>query len=403
MSFLVNNLSNGNATATRSRYALISAALPPQIDGIGDYTAYVAEELARTAEVRVLVPTGTNFLPIDGVTIVPTFAPGDPKSVSALLPALQSAPPDWVIVQFNPFSYGPRGWNPHLPAVLKQVRKALPQTRIAIMAHETAMVANSFKATILHHLHEWQFTQLVQSADVLFVSISHWADTFRQRFPRVVVRHLPVGANLPRITLSRDEARARLGIAPDRVVMGIFGQDHISRQFDWMAQAMQAAAKVEPKTQLLYIGPHYAPIEEKMRTALAPEEPTFPMEGDGPFPLDEVARRFCALDMTLCPYADGVSTRRGAFMASIQYGLATVGTDGEHTDAILQAEDGKAFFLPPVTSQAKFTEAVVRLAQDTDLRRTMGDAGRAFYDSHFDWPVVCREMVETLQQSTRRA
>ena len=33
---------------------MIAAALPPQLDGIGDYSARVAAELAHSAEVTVL-------------------------------------------------------------------------------------------------------------------------------------------------------------------------------------------------------------------------------------------------------------------------------------------------------------------------------------------------------------
>ena len=46
---------------------IIAAALPPQLDGIGDYSALLAAELARCVEVTLLSGAGPDATCIPGV------------------------------------------------------------------------------------------------------------------------------------------------------------------------------------------------------------------------------------------------------------------------------------------------------------------------------------------------
>src|SRR4051812_30187350 len=117
---------------------VIAAALPPQLDGIGDYTALMSAELARGGAARVrLLTAQASPDPIPGATIETVFSASDPRSVRALLPAVLADPPDWLLVQYNPFSYGPRGFNPYLAGVLRTLKRQVPGLRIATMTHET--------------------------------------------------------------------------------------------------------------------------------------------------------------------------------------------------------------------------------------------------------------------------
>ena len=60
------------------------------------------------------------------------------------------------------------------------------------------------------------------------------------------------------------------------------------------------------------------------------------------------------MDLHLAPYSDGVSTRRGAFLAGLQHGVSSVTTIGKHTDSLLKAEANRAFRVCDVADLDKF-------------------------------------------------
>ena len=348
---------------------IIAAALPPRLDGIGDYTALLAAELAHSATVTVLTAQ-TDPDPIPGVMVETVFAANEPRSVWNIARAVAADPPDWVLLQYNPFSYGKWGCNLHLPLMLALLKKRLPGVRIAVMAHETFVplgVSRQFMVMTL-----WQrpqFAVLSRTADALFFSIEAWAKPYAAKFPGKPVVHLPVGSNIPRVPITRAEARARLGIPDTTLVLGVFGAMHPSRLMDWVRDAAEAVCATGQEMVVLYIGPD----GEAVRRLLG----SLPLIADGPLSSSEISRRFAAMDVFLSPFSDGLSTRRGSFMTSLQHGVAGVATRGHHTDGVLKREDGKSLLLADVTDPQAFSSHVLSLVADADQRAALGWAGQA--------------------------
>ncbi len=361
---------------------IIAAALPPQLDGIGDYTACLAAELARSATVTVLTgaPAPT---PIPGARIETAFSAEDPASVRQIPERVRADRPDWVLLQYNPFSYGRWGLNLHLPEVLRRLRRDTPGTKLAVMVHEPFVPIITPQFAVMATWQRWQLWRLGTVADLVLFSIDPWARRFQTWFPGKPVVHLPVGSNIPRVPITRPEARARLGIPEDAVVLGLFGTAASGRMLDRVQASLAALRSAGIPALLLYIGPHKAAI----CAALGSEN----VLADGPFPADEVSRRLSAIDIYLAAYIDGVSTRRGAFLAALQHGLATVGTRGPLTDNMMEEEAGHAFLLPDVSDPPAFPEAVRRLAGDASLREQLGQEAARLYECEFAWDkIVCR-------------
>src|SRR4051794_30823895 len=109
---------------------IAAAALPPLIDGIGDYTAGLATQLSRSADVHVLTTCEHPVNPIPGVRISPAFSPGVRRSVRRLTGFVAAERPDWFVLEFNQFSFGRWGLNPFLPAVLRRIRRTWPAMRV---------------------------------------------------------------------------------------------------------------------------------------------------------------------------------------------------------------------------------------------------------------------------------
>lgn len=370
---------------------IISAALPPQLDGIGDHTAHLAAELAKSATVTVL--TGATAPdPIPGVRVDTAFSADDPRSVWNLVGRVMEDKPDWVLLQFNQFSFGKWGLNPYLPLAMRQIKRRCPQTRFAWMAHEDFVPVISWKFAVMTTWQRWQFWMLGRTADVIFFSIDPWVDRYRRWFPGKPVVHLPVGSNMPRVAITREEARARLGIAEETLVLGLFGTAHSSRLLHLVRAAMQAAYEENPNVLALYIGPHSAAVCEALHG--------FPVLAEGPFPADEVSRRFAAMDIYLVPIIGGVSTRRTSLMTALQHGIPIVSTFGAQTDQMLLTENKEAFILSDVDRPKAFTASVLRLAGDKVLRAKTGQQGLRLYQSQFTWERIAAGVLVAMNQTS---
>jgi glycosyltransferase involved in cell wall biosynthesis len=371
---------------------LVAPALPPQLDGIGDYCSYLSGSLSGRARLGILTVEGHEHTSIPDIDIKGVFTPGRRKSVDRIAEVVLADRPDWLILQFNQFSYGRWGLNPFLPGVLRSIQKG-SRVRIAVMFHEDFVPQTTWKFRIMRIWQKWQFKQLGSIADVVFFSIDPWVKKYSGWFPGKPVVHLPVGANLPRTAMSRAEARERLGISDQTLVIGLFGSSGGSRMLDRVKVAVETAKENDRDVMLLYMGANGAVIRQLVSGIRVVAE--------GPLLADEVSRRLHAVDIYLAPFADGVSTRRGSMMAGLQHGLATVGTLGELTDDMLRKEHGRSILLADVSSVEEFAAQVRRLAGDAALRDQLGRAAQELYDRCFDWEPIATKMLSTLEAYDR--
>lgn len=356
---------------------IVVSALPPQMDGIGDYTANLSAELAKSANVTILTREGFAHAHIPHVRITPVFSVAHTTSIRRIVEVVAQDKPDWVLLQYNPFSYGRWGLNLHLPSAMSTLKRRSPGTRLALMVHERYVPIINAKFAVMATWQRWQFVHLGRCADVIFFSTSGWAQEFSARRPGKPVVHLPVGSNIPCIPTRRKTIRAELGIADSTFVVGLFGTAHPSRLIGWVRDAACAIRQSGQDVLILYIGPH-GRTDRSVLSGL-------PLLDCGTLPANEVSRRFAAMDIVLTPFVDGVSTRRGSFMAGLQHGIAMVGTRGLNTDDLLLREDRRSFLLADVTAPKDFVSHVQSLVKDATLRERIGREGKGLYEREFAW------------------
>ena len=369
------------------RLDLVFPVLPPTLDGIGDHTHRLAAALAPTDDVRVLTAQ-PDHTPLPGVEVVQAFSLPPRRGVLALPAAVRSDPPDWLLLQFNQFSYGRWGLNPYLPLALRRIKQECPTLRVAWLAHEDAVPLTSLRFAVMA---TWQWTQfwaLGQLADQIFFTTDVWVDTYRSWFPDTPMQCVPVGSNIPQVEALRSVERKRLKIAQDAFIIGYFGSLHNSRLLPTLRLALQRLRSVNDRVEVLYVG--------TKGDALRAELPGVPVHDAGVLPPEAVSRCFAAMDLHLTPFLDGVSPRRGSFMTGLQHGLPTVTTKGPHTATWMEEAHDQAFLLAPEDDPEAFATSALALMKDPVRRRTLGAGGRAFYKRHFDWPVLANTVRSTL-------
>ena len=367
------------------RIHLIAPALPPALDGIGDYSARLAAELARSERVKLIAPVADEIRPVANVEIEQAFSLRRRRSVAGIGDVIAADKPEWVVLQFNQFSYGRWGFNPFLPFALRW----RPGTRLAVMFHEDFVPPTNWKFRVMRLWQRRQFQSLGRAADLVLFSIDSWVRSYASWFLGKPVVHLPVGSNIDEVTLTREAARKELGLRNGRLVFGLFGSGHGAAMLGRVRLVATRARQAGLDAVLLYIGTNGSAV----RQAVTDIE----VRDQGPLPSEEVSRRLRCVDVFLTPFIDGVSTRRGSMMAGLQHGLATVGTDGPLTDQILRRHDGTALVLTPVASAEAWAEQAMRLAGDAPLRQRLGRAARELYRREFDWPVISRHLLDALR------
>lgn len=377
------------------KVGLLSAAYPPDLDGIGDYTWWMAQALAAHPEVEtpveVVTSAGEGRPVSEGVRLHEVLEPFGSASFRALPGAQAVSGLDWLVLQYNPFCFGRRGFCPWVPSTLSRLKRLPVAPRIAVMFHETAVPRWPWKFTVMHAWQQPIFRAVCRIADLAFVSTARWAPQVRRAAPGLRVHHLPVGSNVPLSSASREEARRSLGIPSDALVLGLFGSAHISRRLDWIAATMEAARQRRPgrSVLLLYVGAEGAAVREAC--------PGTEVHDAGFLPPAEVGHCLRAMDAMISPFIDGLSTRRGSVMAALQHGTPVATTRGMWTDDVFLHHTPSGLHLSSAASAASFARGTLQWLEDLADPIAVSGEITAFHDRHFSWPMLAVRMVDHLE------
>src|SRR6056297_1565185 len=201
------------------RIDLVFPTLPPTIDGIGDHTARLATTLASQGWAPRVLTAQRDWTPLSGVPVQRAFHCEHRRGVLDLVSSVHADPPDWLLLQFEQFSFGRWGLNPFLPWTLRQLRQETPDTNIAVLFHEDYMPATGVRSAIISLWQRPQFRILASQADVALFSTEPRARTYQTQFPTTAIHHLPVASNIPQVDTEPAGVQAKLGISNDEFVI----------------------------------------------------------------------------------------------------------------------------------------------------------------------------------------
>jgi len=372
------------------RINLVFPAFPPALDGIGDYTFHLAHALSVHHDVRVLTAQ-PNPKAVKMYEVIRAFDKSRRNSILEVVPHVSQNCPDWVVIQYNPFSYGRWGLNPWITQLAEKIRRACPTTKIALMVHEPFVPVDRWQFAIMTTWQRWQLKRLGQGADIVLFSIESWASRFKEWFSGKTV-HLPVSSNIPNINAERVQVREDLNFSDRDYVIGLFGSGHPSRLLPFVRKACIRIQSVMPHVSVLYVGPAGKDVRRSLRGCTVLDV--------GALPADEVSRHFSAMDLYLAPFKKGVSTRRGSFFVGLEHGVPTVSTSGDDTGEILRVHNKVTYGLASDNDAEAFATLAVEIALDADWAEEMGKAGAKLFNKHFSWSEIARQLLDTLGEDS---
>ncbi|GAA1469894.1 glycosyltransferase involved in cell wall biosynthesis [Microbacterium thalassium] len=355
------------------RVHVVFPVAPPRINGIGDHSAVIAIGLGARGH-QVTLVSSESAAPISGIgSRVAWHGQGD-HSLSRLIDVIVADAPDAVVLQFEQFAYGARGFNPRLAWLPRELRRRGYRGQFVLFAHESyATPAGTLGSVVMWAYQRAQFRRLVSLSDSCVFTSDEWARRARGLAPRGCV--VPVFSNIP--VAPRGVDRSEFGLASSDVLLAVFGGLDAERA-EWLRQATSGAVAAD--IAAVYVGRHRS-LAQRALAPLGSERVRF-LEGLAP---EEVGRVLASADLALAPFPrSGVDPRRSSVAAFLANGVPVVTTIGPSSGSTYQSawSAGAIAASDANAGASEYASRVVQLIGDRSARTSVGERGAQYYEAH---------------------
>jgi len=311
-----------------------------------------------------------------------------------VLRTIKQTSADLVHIEYPAIPYGYHLMINFLPFVL---RLRLPSCPIVTHLHEFS---------IAHPLRKLGIAPLILGSSKVIVPANVEAAAIRQALPwaasRLVV--IPVGTNIDVLAdpeFDRSQLRAKLGVASDQLLLGYFGMISKSKDVEVLLRAFGEARNGGLNAKLLMIADlnlekdryHQRIIQLIQSLDLSDE-----VMWTGFLAAEDVSRYLHSVDAMVLLFKDGVSTRRGSFMAAIAHSLPVITTiKGCSPEGLFDRENVLLVRVGDVTGIAN---AMKELGSSPE-RRVKLARNAALYAERFSWDTIGVAIIQVYSQLLR--
>ena len=380
------------AVSVRPPVLVISPLFLPARGGLPDHTQRLAEALSGECAISVLTSVGSDKS--SDFQVLPHIrnwgdAGGLRREVEEVHPRGE------IIWEYVPHMYGRGGVNLRLPSVMRALHEQRrPQL---VIAHEVAAPFSIWPHRFLYALaHRSQWRRIVREVDAVGVSTERWLKYWTPAAapPEEKFFLAPSSSNIQVVSVSADHAREwrqSIGLPVSARVLAFFGTLGASKLFDWVMTSWLEAFSQERPVALVVIGDRPKVHVPAFLSAF--------FKPLGFLPAGAVSEALQAIDVLTLPFFDGVSERRGSFMAGLDHGCAIVTTIGFSTGPTLRK--ARFFDSVTVTERGGFAEKAKQLLLADHQRRDLGHAARQAYQGQYQWPRLTEKLLVQLNRIRR--
>ncbi|MFC7528593.1 glycosyltransferase family 4 protein [Actinoplanes sp. GCM10030250] len=360
------------------RIALVTESFLPDVNGVANSVARMAEHLARTGHDPMVVapepPAGTGrsvgSLPYPVVRVRSLPMPGYPQLRLGLpAPALHAAirRHDTDVVHLaSPFVLG---------AWAQASARSLGLPSVAVYQTDVASYARAYRVRLTERM-AWRWIRTVHNSAGRTLAPSTESMTALESHG---VRRLHLwrrGVDDVRFHPSRRSAAIRRALAPGgEILVGFVGRLAVEKEVELLAGTARL-----PGVRLVVVGA--GPAATSLRRALPGAVFLGARHGA------QLARIYASLDVFA--HTGPYETFGQAVQEAMASGLPVVApAAGGPLDLVAHGRTG---FLVPPHEAAGFTEAVAHLAGDTSLRQSFGAAARAAVHGR-SWSAIGDELI----------
>ncbi len=380
------------------RIGIVTGEYPPMQGGVGDYSRELSIALANLGhEVHILTRAGCRP---EGLVAGCTLAPDIERWGWSLGGRIRRWARDKELGIVN-LQYQAAAFDMH-PAVnlLSSRAVGIP---LVITFHDLKVPYLFPKAGPLRR---WAVLALAQRASGVIVTNREdrlALEAYRFARPPTVI---PIGSNItptPPPGYDRAAWRERCGVGSHETLLGYFGFLNESKGGEDLIEALDRLKGLPAR--LMMIGGRtgssdpsnqaYADRIDALIHRLGLQERVIWTGYTTPA---EVSANLLATDLCLLPYRDGVSFRRGSFMAALAHGLPIITTTPAVEIPELRHREN-IYLVPPAAPNA-LAAAVMALQRNGELREVLAGGARALAQS-FRWDKIALSAVELFRELMR--
>lgn len=368
------------------KIVILTAKAHPYVCGVGDYSINLATYCQTQLNIKVplIVEQGCEASS-EPIATLPYAENWSKQGLQKLFNFLESQKVETVILQYAPWLYSLKGFDPDLIQFWKQCAKKF---KTLLIAHETYF-------WFLKHPGTWGVGLLQQYVLRSLVHSSHHVfcgcELYLQRLKRFSnhpdkIHYLPIPSNIsaqPLSTEQKQELRQKLGILPHQIVITLFGCFESIRQ-DWL-DALDSCLK----------NSNYSVVWLLLGSAKSISVPLDnPTIRPGYLNQIELSHYLQISSLMLMPHKFGISAKRGSLMSALEHGLPVVGTDGLLTDSFLR--ELPSIFLASDGHYPDFQEQVLNTLTKLPELLHSAQLSQTYYQNHLSWSVVTQRLLPHL-------
>lgn len=363
------------------KVVFISNHLPPTVDGVGDYTFFLAEQFVEQGhEVILICSTQKEFEDeqIAEMTVFPTIQQWDKESVEEIVDLIEASAPDYVSLQYVPYGFHEKGE----PWAMAHFAKLMVQNDIPLSTtfHEVAIrfkarhllrgvVQRLIARSIARHSNK-----VITSIDFYVSYLNDWAED---------VNMIQIGSNIPAIYVPDEEIKMLSNtIAPNgEFIIATFGKrDHVAL-LRWFEQLVS----MRPNTKLLICG---KTPKISIKESLKPH-----IHSTGYLSRSDLFKHLICSDMfvQISMGKGGVCNKSGSLAAAFAAGLPILGNKGDMTNQTL-IESGAVIFIPKKGNSN--WKAVLEVMDNPILLEEQAERVQLYHERFLDWRAIYEQYID---------
>lgn len=363
------------------KVVFISNHLPPTVDGVGDYTFFLAEQFVEQGHEVILVCSAQEELEEDQIaemTVYPSVQQWDKETAEEVVDLIEAAEPDFVSLQYVPYGFHPKGE----PWAMAHFAKLMAQNDIPLSTtfHEVAIrlqLPYLFRAITQRLIAR----SIARHSDKVITSIDFYMNYLKKW--TTPVEMIQIGSNIPAIYVPDEEVKAlNERLAPNgEFIIATFGKrDHVAL-LRWFEQLVS----MRPNTKLLICGktPKIS-IQENLQAHIY---------STGYLSREDLFKHLICSDMfvQISMGKGGVCNKSGSLAAAFAAGLPILGNKGDMTNQTL-IESGAIIFIP---KKGKGNwKAVLEVMDNPILLEEQAERAQLYHERFLDWRTIYEQYID---------
>ena len=368
---------------------------PPTICGVGDHTYHLATEMLSKGIKTHVICSADQIVQSNDISVYPIVKEWNTEGVGLVVDVLKKIQPHWLIVQYVPHAYHPKG----LPFALLSLYRAVSQLNVSILTvfHEVKIRPERAIKTRLISFLQGQLAYKLSNRSSKVVTSIDFYDNNLKKMSADKKTIIPIASNILPIEVSLDvkqNLKEKYKISPDAKVICTFGDRNVS---DYVP-AFDRLLEDYPNLVWLICGKNKTPsVIWRSRSYF---------RYVGAMPTEQIYQHLSLGDVFFMPDfvseegQGGTCNKSGSLACAMSLGIPIVGSKGDMNNKLLV--DGYNILLTDIRNPLAVYDALKLCLETQGLSTYLGHNARQFYEQSLTWTASAEQFLALMDPSVKR-